>query len=63
MFCEYLHGLKLFLVILVSLSMVCFNFLELNSPSLVCLNFYEFFRILFSCVLSRLEFALLVDFF
>ena len=39
------------------------EFLELISPSLVCLNFSGFVRILFSCVLDRVEFAVLVNFF
>ena len=49
------------MVILVSLSSVCLNFLESFSPSLVCLNIYGFVRNVFSCVWVWLEFSVLVD--
>ena len=46
----------------VSSSLVCFNHLEIISPISVCLNSSEIVRILFSCELARLEFAVLVIF-
>ena len=60
--CEYLQVWKSFLVILVSLSLVCLDFLESIPPSSVCLNFSGILRILFSCVLARLKFPALVIF-
>ena len=59
---EYLQVWKSFLVILVSPILVCLNFLESISPSSVCLNVSAITRILFSCVLARLEFSVLVIF-
>ena len=50
------------LVIFVSPSLACLNYLEMISPSLVCLNSSGIVRILFSCELARLEFAVLVIF-
>ena len=50
------------LVIFISLSLVCFNYLELISPILVHLSSSEIVRILFSCELARLRFAVLVIF-
>ena len=61
-FCENLQVWNSFLVILVSLILVCLNFLESISPILVCLNFSGIVRILFSCVLARLDFFVLVLF-
>ena len=58
--CEYLLVWKPFLVVLVSTSSVCLNFLEYISPCSVCLTFSGIVRIFFSCVLDWLKFALLV---
>ena len=58
--CKYLQVWKSLLVIMVSPSLVCLNFLESISPSLVCLNFSGIVRILFSCVLAWLEFSVLI---
>ena len=72
---EYLQVCKSFLDIFVSPSSVflnyyyflspslaCLNYLEMISPSSVCLNSYGIIRILFSCELDRLEFAMQVIF-
>ena len=49
------------MVILVSPSLVCLNFLESFSLSSVRLNFYGIVIIVFSCVWTWLEFAVPVD--
>ena len=60
-FCEYIPVWNSFLVILVSPSLVCLNFLYLITLSLACLNFSGIVRTVFSCVLAQLKFAVLVD--
>ena len=61
-FFKYLQVWNSFLVIFVSPSLVCLNFLEWISLILVCLNYSGIFRIFFACVLAGLEFAVLVYF-
>ena len=56
-------GLELILGYLVLPSLVWLDFLESISPSLVSSNFSEIVRILYSCVLARFKFAVIVDFF
>ena len=60
--CEYLQVWKSFLGIFVSPIWVCLDYLESISLSSVCSNVSGIVRILFSCVLDRLEFAVLVIF-
>ena len=48
--------------IFVSLSTVCLNYLEMISSNSVCLNSFGIVKILPSCGLARLEFAVLVIF-
>ena len=48
------------LVIFVSPSLACLNYLEMISPSLVCLNSSGIFRILFSYEMACLKFTVLV---
>ena len=55
-------GLEVILGFFFSPILVCLNYPESISPSLVCLNFSGIVRILFSCVLARLKFAVLVIF-
>ena len=50
------------LVIFVSPSLACLNYLEIISPSSVYLNSSGIVRILFSCELARLKFSVLVIF-
>ena len=59
-FCKYLQVWKSCLDIFVSPSLVCLNYLWVISLSSVCLNYSWIVRILFSCELVRIEFALLV---
>ena len=61
--CEYLHVWKSLLVIMVSPSLVCLNFLKFISPNSVCLNCSENFWILLSCVLDCFGFSVLLDLF
>ena len=51
-----------FFVIFVLSSSMCFNYLEMISPSSLCLNSSVIVRILFSCELARFGFAVLVIF-
>ena len=60
--CQYLQVWKSLLDIFVSPSLACLNYIEMISPSSVCLNISEIARILFSCELARLKFAVLVIF-
>ena len=60
--CEYLQVWKSFLGIFVSPIWVCLDYLESISLSSVCSNVSGIVRILFSCVLDWLEFAVLVIF-
>ena len=55
-------GLEVILGYYFSPSLVCLNSLEWVLPISVCLNFSVIIRIFFSCVLARLEFAVLVIF-
>ena len=60
--CKYLQVWKLCLDIFVSPSSVCLNYLEIILPSSVCLKSFGIARILFSCEMARLEFAMRVIF-
>ena len=57
--CECLQVYNSFFVIFVFPSLVCLNYLESISLSSVCLNFSGIARILFSCILTRIKFAVI----
>ena len=59
----FIEGGFAFLVFYVSPSLVWLNYLKSISPSSLCLIFFGIVIILFSCVLARLKFAVLVIFF